>query len=629
MLRYLRENTGNWIIKFFLGIIVIVFVFLGIGSFGSKRKDSVATINDEPVTIKEYQRAYDALVEQVRARFGKNFNEDILKALNVKQQALDSLIDSKLILAEADRLDINVSDKELQNSLLSVKAFQRNGKFDLGQYKRVLSMNSLNPEIFEHDQANAIRQQKVRDMVASTVTVSDLEAENWYLFRNTKMSVNYLFFNPMEYTDIHPGETEIKAFYSEHKNQYKSKPALKVLYIKFSPEDYRDMVSVTDDAIREYYEDHQDEFKTPEKVEARHILIKLDQNASEKEIKAAEQKALEIYKLAKSGKDFSELARKYSQGPSKANGGYLGIFDRKSMIKPFGDKAFSMKPGQISKPVRTRFGWHIIQVVARYDASVKTLAQASDTIRKKLAGQQMKNFAYDRAGEAFDSVIDGDSLEQVALIAKKKIHETKQFTRDGQGLDIPEARKFAEQAFALPLNEISDVKQFADTYYLIKPVKKFSPAVIDFDRVKEKVKEDLTAMLKKKRALELAKADLKKALKAGGFDKIAGKDVPELRTTALFTRNDVIKGVENSDAFIKASFSLDPDHKIYPEVIKSAAGYYIIEFKEKKVPDRAEIAENLDKIKTMIIRTKEIRTFQAWMTALRKQYDIKYNPDLL
>jgi len=99
MLRYLRENTGNWIIKFFLGIIVIVFVFLGIGSFGSKRKDSVATINDVPVTIKEYQRAYDALVEQVRARFGKNFNEDILKALNVKQQALDSPMHSQALQA--------------------------------------------------------------------------------------------------------------------------------------------------------------------------------------------------------------------------------------------------------------------------------------------------------------------------------------------------------------------------------------------------------------------------------------------------------------------------------------------------------------------------------------------------
>ena len=79
MLRYLRENTGNWIIKIFLGIIVVVFVFLGVGSFGSKRNDSIATINDESITIKEYQQAYKTIVDQMRARFGKNLNDDILK----------------------------------------------------------------------------------------------------------------------------------------------------------------------------------------------------------------------------------------------------------------------------------------------------------------------------------------------------------------------------------------------------------------------------------------------------------------------------------------------------------------------------------------------------------------------
>ena len=89
MLGYLRENTGNWIIKIFLGIIVIVFVFLGVGSFGTKRNNSIATINDEPITMEEYQQAYKAIVDQMRARFGKNLNDDILKALNVKQQALD------------------------------------------------------------------------------------------------------------------------------------------------------------------------------------------------------------------------------------------------------------------------------------------------------------------------------------------------------------------------------------------------------------------------------------------------------------------------------------------------------------------------------------------------------------
>ncbi|NOX34110.1 MAG: peptidyl-prolyl cis-trans isomerase, partial [Deltaproteobacteria bacterium] len=394
MLRYLRENTGNWIIKIFLGIIVIVFVFLGVGSFGSKRNNSVAMVNDEPVTIKEYQRAYKAMVDQMRARFGKNLNNDLLKALNVKQQALNSLIEQKLVLAEADKLDITVSDKELQDSLLSIKAFQQNGKFNLARYKKVLSLNSLNPEIFEQDQINSLRQQKVRDLILSAVNVSDFEAKSWYLFQNTKTSVNYLLFNPDDYTDIRPDDEQIDKYYTENKDKYKSKPKVKALYLKFSPEDYKDKVSISKADIKEFYDQNKEQFKIPPKIEARHILIKVNEDAKEEIVNQAEKRALKIYNMAEKGQNFQELAKKYSEGPSKDSGGYLGIFEKKAMVKPFADKAFSMKANEISKPVRTRFGWHIIKVVAKFDASIKTLAQVSEKIKRNLAQKELLNLAY-------------------------------------------------------------------------------------------------------------------------------------------------------------------------------------------------------------------------------------------
>ncbi|MBT7261127.1 MAG: SurA N-terminal domain-containing protein, partial [Desulfobacula sp.] len=245
MLRYLRENTGNWIIKIFLGIIVIVFVFLGVGSFGSKRNDSIVTINDESITIKEYQQAYKAIVDQMRATFGKNLNDDILKALNVKQQALDSLIEQKLVLAQADKLEIMVSEKELQDNLFSIKAFQKNGRFNIDQYKKVLSLNSLNPEIFEFNQLNLLRQQKVKDIVLSTVNVSDFEARDWYIFNNTQTAVDYLQFDPDNYSGIQPDEKQINSFYAENKDRYKSEPKLNAVYLKFSPKDYQDKIKIT------------------------------------------------------------------------------------------------------------------------------------------------------------------------------------------------------------------------------------------------------------------------------------------------------------------------------------------------------------------------------------------------
>jgi peptidyl-prolyl cis-trans isomerase D len=413
MLRYLRENSGNWIIKIFLGIIVVVFVFLGVGSMNSGRDNSVASVNDEPITVTEFQDAYRNLVEQMRNRFQDNLTDDLLKALNVRQQALNSLIEQKLMAAQADQLKITVSDQELQDSILRIDAFHRDGRFDMDQYRRLLGLNSMTPEMFEQFQRDALRQQKVQEMVVSSVSVSDLEAQSFYEFHNTSMKVDYIKVDPDEFSGITVTADQIQSHYDENRNQYQSDPRRRADFIRYSPEDYRDQVSISPAQISAYYEQHPEEFTTPEKVEASHILIRVDDTADDAAVAAAREEALAVYQRAAAGEDFAELAKETSQGPSADEGGYLGVFDKNSMVQPFADAAFSMKPGDISEPVRTRFGWHVIKVSNRFDAQVKTLEQAAGEIETMLAEQEMQNLAYYKAEDAFDAVIDGDTLAQV------------------------------------------------------------------------------------------------------------------------------------------------------------------------------------------------------------------------
>lgn len=629
MLGYLRANTGNWIIKFFLGIIVIVFVFLGVGSFGSKRNDSVATINDESITIKEYQQAYKMLVDQMRARFGKNLNDDILKALNVKQQAIDSLIDERLVLSEAQKLGITVSEKELQESLLSIKAFQKDELFNLEQYKRVLSLNSLTPETFERSQINVLRQQKIRNMLFSAINVSDLEVNNWYLFQNTKTAVDYLMFAPGDYTDIQPDAEQIKKYYTENRENYKSEPKVQTMYLEFSPEDYKDKVAISDVLIKEYYQEHIEEFKTPQKIEARHILIKVKEDAEKEEVAKTEKQAMDIYEMAVKDQDFGELAKKYSQGPSKETGGYLGTFEKKAMVKPFADKAFSMETGEISKPVRTMFGWHIIKLVNKFEASTKTLDQVSKTIIQTLESTEKQNMAYYQAGEAFDAVIDGDDFDQVALIAGKKIIKSDEFSIDGKGLDLGDNAGFARAAFELPEDDISDVKQFGDSYYLIKVVKKIEPVVLEFDFVKAIVLDELKAKLQKEQAKKDAKLYLAKAVEANAIEQSGKDNKLKIKTTKLFTRAGKIEDVGNSDEIVKAGFSLSKDNKIYPEIIETSFGYLIVGFNKRKIPEDSEISKNIEALKKQVLSKKQSQSYQAWMSQLRKQNKITYNSQLL
>jgi peptidyl-prolyl cis-trans isomerase D len=238
----------------------------------------------------------------------------------------------------------------------------------------------------------------------------------------------------------------------------------------------------------------------------------------------------------------------------------------------------------------------------------------------------MQNMAYYKAGEAFDSVIDGDDFDQVALIAGKKIVTSSEFNIDGKGLDLGDNAGFARAAFELSLDVISDVEQFGDSYYLIKTIKRIDPVILEFDLVKERVSDEVKTKLQKEQAKKDADLYLAKALDTNTLEQL-GKS--KLTSTKLFTRTGSIEKVGNSDEFIKAGFSLNKDNKIYSEIIATSLGYYIIGFKERKTPDESEISKNLETLNAQILRRKQAQSYQDWMAQLRKQNKITYNLQLL
>ena len=629
MLRYLRENTGNWIIKIFLGIIVIVFVFLGVGSMNATRQSEVASVNDKPITFSEFQDAYTGMVQRMRAQFGNALNDDLLKALNVKQQALNSLIDQKVLDIEAEKMKIVVSDQELQDVLLSIKAFQKNGAFDIELYKAVLGQNKLTPETFEAQQRKALKNAKLKEMVLNGITVSDTEARNWYLFQNTKMAVEYLTVDPGTFTGITPTSEQVEKQYQDNLDLYKSEPKRKAVYLVFSPEDHKGSAGVSDEQVKEYYEQNKDRFTTPEKVEASHILIKTDEDADEAAIEAARKEALAVYEKAAKGEDFSELAKEFSQGPSGPNGGYLGSFERKSMVKPFGDAAFAMKAGEISKPVKTQFGWHVIKLKAKHQAKIEPFEKAATLIRNELEGQELQNLAYYQAGEAFDSVMDGDDFEQVAMIAKKTLLNTPEFTADGQGLDIGNAPEFARNAFELKNDEISEVKQIGNQYYLIKVVEKIEPEQLALEAVKERIVDTLTARQQKEAARKTAENMLKQAGAGKKLAELATENKLTLASTELFTRNQSIQGIPGSQGIAAAAFKLTEEDPVYSEVLRAGQNFYIIGFKEKLVPETMAAEENQDKIRQEVAYRKQQQFYSAWIENLKSNAEIRINPEMV
>jgi peptidyl-prolyl cis-trans isomerase D len=618
----MREQAGSWLIKILLGAIVIVFVFWGVGSFRSQRGGRVALVNGDQITMDEYREAYNNLVEQLRRRFGNNLDEDMLKQLQVKRQALNQLINNKLLVQESERLNFRVSEKELADAILNISAFQRAGVFDSRLYRNVLDRLRMTPETFEAAQKNAMLIDKLRTLITDSAKVSDQEVREWYDWVNASVNIDYVFFDPNRYKNIRLSDKEIKTFFENHKEKYKTDAMVKVRYLYFNPDAFRSKVTLSDEEVREYYDENLETFKTPKTVEARHILLKVDRDADPETVKKTKDKALNILKLAKEGKDFAKLAKQYSEGPTRNKGGYLGTFKKEAMVKPFSDMAFSLKAGKISEPVRTQFGWHIIKVEKVNEASVTSFDDAKKDLQKKLTDDMAKSLAYDEAEAVSDDVYEGDDLINAAKERNMKIITTKFFSNKGPIKGINNPSKFASVAFDLTDMEISNVQEFENGYYILQLVDKIQSKIPAFDKVKEKVKLDLT----KEKQDEKAKADsetLLSALKGGkAMDTESKKFKLAPKSTGFFKRNGSIPDIGFERDIAEVAFQLT-DKKQFPEnVIKGSKGYYVIQFKDKKISNPENFTKEKEEIKNRLLAQKQSSLFDALLAQLKSKSEI-------
>ena len=622
MLSLMRKHAGSWMIKVVLGAIVVTFVFWGGYQFTSQRLSRIASVNDQWITIDEYKNTYNQLLNQVRQTFCNNLTEDLLQSLGLRKRALDQLIDQAVMLQAAEKLNLTVTDDELAQAITSMTVFHTDGAFDESRYQLLLTQNKLTRPEFEAMQREALQLQKLRQLITGTVKVSDPEALEWYKWNNAEVSIDYVLVEAKRYTDIQPAEGDLENYFEENKAAYNTEPTVKVRYLVFKPEAYRSSVQISDDEILDYYETNLERFKSPKTVEARHILIKVDQDADDGTVAEARKRIEDILKMAGEGKDFAELAKQYSEGPTKDKGGYLGEFQKDSMVKPFADKAFSMAAGEISEPVRTRFGWHLIKVEKINAASTTAFDDARDEIQKKLTDEKSKILAQEDAEAASDAVYEGDDLDSIAAQRNFAIQETDHFSQRNPAKAIKNGSQFATVAFELPDNEISDIQDFGDGYYLMEVVEKIPSEIPEFASVKDKVRKDWVTQEQD----EMAKADAHNFLtdlKNGvAFDEVAQKIGLEPKHTDFFKRDGSIPDIGNEPEISQVAFKLSEANKFADEAIGSQKGYYAISLRDRKAAPTDQFDAQKAEIKQRLLQQKQFRTFDACLLDTKSNAEI-------
>ena len=622
MLSLMRKHAGTWMIKIILGAIVIVFVFWGVGSYKSRQTGRVADVNGTVITLNDYRNAYTNLVEQARQSFGNNLNDELIQALQLRKRALDQLVDRVLILQEAEKLKIQVSDEELAQTIRDIRAFQTAGVFDNQRYLNTLSRTKLSAETFEEQQREALIIDKFQNFISGNIKVSELEALQWYKYNNTEVDVDYVVLEPGQFKNIEPTADEILDFFDQHKETYKTDPEIKARYIYLNPADFVAKVTVTEEDIRDYYESNPEKFKNPKTVHARHILIKVAQNAKPEEVESARQKAEDVLKLAREGKDFAALARQYSEGPTKTKGGDLGTFRREAMVKPFADKAFSMKAGDISDPVRTRFGWHIIKVEKINPAKTLSLDEAREDIEKTLKTERSRNLAYDEAETVYETAFEGQELAAIAQERNLKILTTQLFSQKRPPKDIKDAARFASVAFGLSVDEVSDVQEFGDGYYVIGVVEKVAAKIPELKAVEDRVKKDVIKQKQDAKALSEANRFLAELKKGQPFNTISQKFKLAPKKTGFFKRNDSIPTIGQEAEIASTAFKLSDHDPLPSEPLKGQKGYYVISFRERKEPELNGFEKEKAALKDRLLQQKAFKTMEDWLKRIKSESQI-------
>jgi peptidyl-prolyl cis-trans isomerase D len=618
----MRKHASSWIIKFMLAAIIVVFIPWGVQRYTSGRSSRVAEVNGSIITLDDYRSTYTNLVEQVRQSFGDNVNDELIQSLNLPKRALDQLVDRALMLQAAEKLKIKVSDEELARSISSIGAFQTAGVFDNQRYLNTLSRNQLSPEAFENQQREAITINKLQNFIAGNIKVSDIEAQQWYKWNNAEVDIDYVLLESQQIKNIKPTAEEIQAYFETHKEKYKTDPEIKVRYVYLNPENYVAKVTVLEEDIADYYESNLEQFKSPQTVQARHILIEVDQSATPEKVEAARLRIEEVYKLAKAGQDFAELAKQYSEGPSKTKGGDLGTFRRQDMVKPFSDTAFAMQAGEISEPVRTNFGWHIIKVEQVNPATTQSLDDARPEIENKLKADRSKNLAYDEAEAVFDATFEGQNLTDLAKARNLNLVQTDFFTENKGPQGTQNARQLAAAAFKLPLNEVSEIQDIGGGYYLIEAIEKRAAQIPELKDVEPAVKKDLIKEKQEAEALRQAQSILAALKDSASIETVAGQFNLKPQFTGFFKRNASIPGIGYEPGIAQAAFKLSESNSFHEDAIKGQKGYYVIGLRERKEPSTEGFEKDKADIKARLLQQKGFKTVEAWLTRIKDESEI-------
>ena len=450
MLQAIRDNAQGWIAWVIVGLIILTFALFGIDQYARGDKiEVIAEVNGEEITGREFVSMYNRQQQRLQQQFGDLY-EQVVNENELRQQVLDALVESEQIRQWAEDNNMAISDQQLATAIQSADVFQQDGEFSQKIYEDILLRNGLNVARFEYEQRQFLIENQFKNLTLASSFATPSEVKQLAELQGQERHVSYLrvdqrpFLKTVEVTD-----EQVEAAYQENLTDYVEPEKVSIDYIEISQKVLAEQVAVDEEILQGFYQQNQLQFTLPEKRQAKHILIAVNAATDEADQKAR-QTLEEVQKKLQAGEAFESLAKQYSDDPGSAeSGGDLGMFEQGMMVPEFDEAVFSMKVGEVSEPVRTEFGYHLIKLVDIQEKQSQPFDAVKAEVEQMYKMQEAERQYFDVLEQVNTLAYEQpDSLEPVADALGLEVKTSPFFGKAGASGAILSNTKVINTAFS-------------------------------------------------------------------------------------------------------------------------------------------------------------------------------------
>ncbi|MHA6203832.1 SurA N-terminal domain-containing protein [Dyella soli] len=509
MLQALRNKLHGWPSIVILGICVFAISFFGIESYFSSRTDTyVAMVGKHEITQRDYQEATNEARRNAMARLGDRFDGSVFERPETKRQIVDQLINEQLLRQANDQLGMKVSSVMLRDMIASMREFQVNGQFDPNTYRAILASQNMTPASFEASRRAMLEPGLLPQAIAAGTIVTDADMDRYLALFFQRRDLHWFALPRPAQTDTTVTDAQLEAYYKDHQADFMNPEQVSLKYIEVNGADLKVDAQPSEDELKKRYEDQKQRFVQPEQRLVSHILVNVPKNATPDQQKAALAKAEKIASEA-TPDSFAKLAEQSSEDlGSRRSGGDLGWLEKGVTNPAFDSALFALQKGQISKPVLSDEGYHVLWLRDVRSGEAKPFAEVREQIAKDYQANERDRRYSELAGKLTDQTYQNpSSLEPAAQVLNLPIQATGLFSRKG-GEGITADPKLAAAAFSddvLAQGNNSGLIDLGSNRAVVVRVDKHVPAaarpLADVrDQVRQKIVDERLAAEAQKRA---------------------------------------------------------------------------------------------------------------------------------